>query len=151
MKVILLTDVARIGRRYEIKEVADGYGRTVLIGRGRALLATPENLRKVEAERRVATSGVTRDQKDFGAIVAYAAKHPLVMVAPASTEGHLFAGLHARDLAAALKAASHLPVASEWFVLPSPLKSIGTSVIKLKTAGETGSLVVDVRRAATSR
>ena len=44
MKVILLQDVKKVGKKGEIIEVADGYGRNYLMRRGLALEGTPENL-----------------------------------------------------------------------------------------------------------
>ena len=46
MKVILLRDIARLGQRGEIKEVAEGYAINVLIKKGDALMATPAELAK---------------------------------------------------------------------------------------------------------
>lgn len=48
MKVILKRDVAKVGRKNEIKNVADGYARNSLIPQGLAVPATAENLAKIE-------------------------------------------------------------------------------------------------------
>lgn len=49
MKVILLKDVRAVGRRGEVKDVADGYGRNFLIATKSAMLASPENLARQKA------------------------------------------------------------------------------------------------------
>ena len=59
MKVIFLKDVKGQGKKGEIKEVTDGYGKNFLIKNGYAVLATPtgldrlnkENKEKAEAEK----------------------------------------------------------------------------------------------------
>nr|WP_235599654.1 50S ribosomal protein L9 [Kosmotoga sp. DU53] len=48
MKVILLKDVAKLGKKGEIKEVSDGYGRNYLIPRGLAVEATKSELSKLK-------------------------------------------------------------------------------------------------------
>lgn len=45
MKVLLTKDVKGVGKAGEIKEVADGYGKNFLVGKGLALAATHEVLR----------------------------------------------------------------------------------------------------------
>ena len=47
MKVILLKDVAKIGRRHEVAEVPDGYALNMLIPKGLAKAGTPENIKKL--------------------------------------------------------------------------------------------------------
>ncbi|MBI5220365.1 MAG: 50S ribosomal protein L9 [Candidatus Liptonbacteria bacterium] len=44
MKVILLKDIRGVGRRYEIKEVSDGYARNFLVAQNLARAATPTAL-----------------------------------------------------------------------------------------------------------
>ena len=56
MKVILLADVAKLGKKGEVKNVADGYGRNFLIARGLAVPATEkanEVLKKQNEERAI--------------------------------------------------------------------------------------------------
>jgi len=52
MKVLLIKDVKGIGKAGELKEVKDGYGRNFLIGKGFALKATNEVMKKFESSQR---------------------------------------------------------------------------------------------------
>lgn len=50
MRVILLTDVAKLGKKGDIKEVADGYGRNFLIARGLAVLESEGSKKVLEKQ-----------------------------------------------------------------------------------------------------
>jgi large subunit ribosomal protein L9 len=50
MKVILIKDVKNFGKKHDIKEVSDGYGRNLLIKKGLAKIATPKDILLVEKE-----------------------------------------------------------------------------------------------------
>ena len=49
MKVVLLENIKKLGKKDEIVEVSDGYARNVLIAKNQALPATAENLQSQEA------------------------------------------------------------------------------------------------------
>lgn len=51
MKVLLIKDVAALGKSGEIKEVKDGYGQNFLVGKGLAKLATPDVVENWKAEQ----------------------------------------------------------------------------------------------------
>ncbi|RXJ97377.1 50S ribosomal protein L9 [Malaciobacter molluscorum] len=52
MKVLLIKDVKSLGKAGEVKEVKDGYGKNFLIGKGLALHATNDVLKKYEAQKK---------------------------------------------------------------------------------------------------
>lgn len=49
MKIIILEDIKKLGKRFEVKEVSDGYARNFLFPNKLAELATPAALAKIEA------------------------------------------------------------------------------------------------------
>ena len=61
MKVLLIKDVKSLGKAGEIKEVADGYGKNFLIGKGLALQAKNEVLAKHNAEQKRAKAKEEED------------------------------------------------------------------------------------------
>ena len=52
MKVILLQDVRKLGAKYDVKNVADGYARNFLIPKGLVKIATQAVLYELEAEKK---------------------------------------------------------------------------------------------------
>jgi len=66
MKVLLLKDVKGLGRRMDVKEVADGYGRNFLIARGLAAIADTSHLKEktqYETEKKVHVEKLTHEQE----------------------------------------------------------------------------------------
>lgn len=51
MKVIFLQDVKRSGKKGEIKNVADGYARNFLIGKGLAVEANAKNMNVLNGQK----------------------------------------------------------------------------------------------------
>lgn len=52
MKVIFIQDVARVGRRGETKDLADGYVMNVLLPKKQVIIATPQAIKKIEDENK---------------------------------------------------------------------------------------------------
>lgn len=132
MKVILLQNVAKVGQRYDLKSVADGYGRNYLIARKLAVVADKNNLAKLEQWKTSQDAEAGVQQELLTKELTRLAETEIVIKAKASPEGHLFAGLHQVDIAKALEAENfHLP--AKFIELEQPIKSTGEHLIKVKT------------------
>ena len=137
MKVILLKDVPKVGRRYETKEISDGYAANMLIPRGLAIAATSSAVKSLELERAKAEGEQKINEelllKNLGEIEG----KTILMKAKGNEKGNLFAGVHKAELIAEIEKQTRLKLNSEHIALEKPLKEAGDHPIEVKGAGKT--------------
>lgn len=140
MKVILLKDVAKIGRKYDVKDVASGFGLNFLIPQGSAKLATPEALKKIEvlkaevdAERKIHEDLLAKNLHEVD-------EKQVVLKAKINDKGHLFAALHATDISAAIKESIGADISPEFIVLEHPIKEAGEHNIEVRASGKKATI-----------
>lgn len=129
MKVILRSDVANVGKKGDIVEVADGFGRNYLVPKGLALKATNGSLEQAASMRRARD---TRDAKDRGAAEEVAQKLvPTVITveAKAGAEGRLFGSVTSADVATAVQEQTGIELDRRKLHLDEPIKSLGTHLV----------------------
>ncbi len=143
MKVILIKDVARIGRRGEIKEVPSGHALNFLIPRKLAEPATPFNLKKLTEWKSKHAEHVVATEESFDEALATLSTTQVELSAPANEQGHLFSGVKAEDVSSRLaELGIHIPVAC--IELPHPLKALGTHEIPLLSGKKKGVLTLTI-------
>ena len=71
MKVIFTQDVKGSGKKGELKEVSDGYARNMLIKKGLAVEATPENLNHLKGQQASAQHKIDVDKANAEEIKAF--------------------------------------------------------------------------------
>lgn len=144
MKVILLKDVPKIGRKHEIRNVADGYAVNFLIPQKWAESATPARTADIEKmkARRSAEEAMQGDllEKNFETL----ADVRIVLEMPANEQGYLFKGLHADDIIAAVQKEKNILLDSSHIVLPEPIKQTGEHTISLESGKHKTSFVLEV-------
>jgi large subunit ribosomal protein L9 len=145
MKVIFLHDVPRVGKKYETKEISDGYATNFLLPRKLAALATPKALaelemhkKKIVLEREVQESLL---MKNLEAIKGKA----ITIKGKANEQGHLFSAIHKKEIIEAMKEQNHADIGEEFIVLEKPIKEIGEHEIQILIKGKKSSfkLVID--------
>jgi large subunit ribosomal protein L9 len=145
MKVILLRDVARLGKRYTVLEVPDGFALNKLIPQKMAEPATPENLKRVAAHAKEVSAHVERDIAAVKEIAASLATTPLVITAEANAQDHLFKSIRPHDVHLAL-AARGLTLLESQIVVETPIKSLGTHPVVLTSGKHRETVTVTINR-----
>ena len=145
MKIILLKDTAKLGKRGEVKEVADGYAINVLIKKGDALQATPSELSKWKAKEEskkhkqelVSNLFVKLTDTLHSTLITITGKKH-------DTKGQLFAQIKEGDIADAIFGVTKLSVDPKQISIATPIKSLGEHTFTLKQGDkkETLKLVV---------
>ena len=131
MDVILLQKVANLGNIGDRVKVKSGYGRNFLLPKGKATLATPDNVKKFEA-RRAELEKVAREQLADAEKRAAAFKdYKLEISAKAGTEGKLFGSIGTSDIAEAATRAGHKLARAEVRLPTGPLRTIGEHTVAL--------------------
>lgn len=139
MKVILLRDVAKLGKRHTVATVPDGYAQNKLIPSGLALPATPLNLKRLQRTQAETASQVTQDNEAFTLALQTLKTTPIPLVTEANAQGGLFQAVKTSDIASALVRAGVHGVPVEAIQLPAPVKTTGEHTISLSFAGSSGT------------
>lgn len=144
MKVIFLKDVPRVGKAHEVKEVADGYARNFLFTKKLAEPATPEKLQALktraaehEAHRKVQESLLLKNLEALRGVT-------LEVKAKANELGHLFKGIHAKEIVKILHEQGHVEFGEEHIMLEHPVKEVGETTIQVEVAGKQGEFTLSV-------
>ena len=136
MKIILLKDISKVGKRYDVKDVASGYALNLLIPRGDAVAATPEALKRVERLKAAAEGERKLHQELLFKNLAGLDGATLTVSGKANERGHLFAGLHREGLAAELLKQTGLQIDPAMIELEHPIKALGEHPIRVNAEGK---------------
>lgn len=124
MKVILLKDTEKLGKKGEIKNVADGYARNFLIPNKLAALATKSELAKLEEQKKIETEKAEEELKFYQEIANQIDGLEMEIPVKVSEEGKLFGAITASQIAEKLKE-KNFEIKKEQIKLESPIKEIG--------------------------
>ena len=144
MKVILLRDVAKIGRKGQVVELPDGYAQNQLIPKRWAQPASAVNLKKVANLDATAKAHTDAEQAQFDAAVAVFHNSPVqVGGGEANAQGHLFKAVHEEDIvAAAIRAGAKIE--KRWVCIETPIKALGEHTIVLKRGTQKVPCLIEV-------
>jgi large subunit ribosomal protein L9 len=142
MKVILLQDIAKIGRKFEIKEVANGFAMNFLIPHGKAQFADNVTVQRIESQRKRELE--KKKGKDEELSTALKEQKELVIKAKANEEGHLFAKIDGGKVADFLTSSVGYKVEDTQINLETPIKEAGEHTIGVLVGEKTVDVTIKV-------
>ena len=146
MKVLLIKDVKSLGKKGEVKEVKDGYGKNFLIGKGFARHATPEILEQHAQEELIVAENLEKEVNALKEIAKKLDKAEIVITKKLGQNGHLFGSVTKEEIAEALKAQHGIEIDKKHINEKSAIKTIGEHDLDFKLGhGLHATLHVDVQ------
>jgi len=136
MKVIFVKDFEGKGTRGEIKNVKDGYARNYLIPSGYALPATKENIKTIEARKKIEEN--KKEKRKRMAIETKKAlnKVSITIRTKAGQDDKLFGAITSEIIAEELKNQAKIEIDRHQIILDEPIKKLGRYKIPVKLGEE---------------
>ena len=146
MKVILLDDVAKLGRRGEVRDVSDGYARNFLIPKKLALSASAGNLKNLDHIKKQQESKAERIKDDAHGLQQRIEALTYEERRQASEEGKLFGSVTSQHIADFLDRHG-VKLERRRIQLDEPIKTLGETMVPVRLhADVTAQLKVSVTR-----
>lgn len=139
MKIILLKDLHRVGRKYEVVTVADGYAMNNLIPNKVAERATDVVVARYAKMKDLEESGRSAREESLVSELGTLAEKTFELTAKANEQGHLFAAIHKDEVAAALG------MNAEYVHLPQAIKEVGDHEVELKVKDAVQKVTLTVK------
>jgi len=132
VKVVLLEDVPKLGKRGDVVNVADGYARNFLIPKRLAVMATEGEISRLKSEVLKKKEKEERRRKVLLEIKENLEGKEVILKAKAGNKGKLFGSITASEIAEAIKKTMGIDIDKKVVELASPIKEVGEHVVKLK-------------------
>ncbi len=131
MKVILRTDVEKLGKLGDLVTVRAGYGRNYLLPQGFAMLASPSNLKVFELERRKLEEK-TNALRSAASDMASKISNAKVSIAMRVGDNEKLYGSVTTAMIAEAMAANGLDIDRRRILLDSPLRMLGSHPVRIR-------------------
>jgi large subunit ribosomal protein L9 len=126
MKILLLDNVRKVGQKGDVVEVSDGYARNFLMKNGLGKPAIGANLKVIENLQKKKEEKKEAEKKALEDLYKKINKETFVLKQKASEKGHLFGGVHKKDIADLFGGNQNM------VLLEKDIKEVGEFDLKIK-------------------
>jgi large subunit ribosomal protein L9 len=133
MRVILLQDVDKIGKKYEVKNVSDGHARNFLIPKGLVKPATRESLKWLEMQKEILRKKAEEDLEKVEGQASSIDGMEVIIPVKVGDEGQMFESINVQKISEKLKELG-FDIKKPQIILPDPIKEMGEFPVKIHFA-----------------
>ena len=131
MKLLLKEDVTGLGFCGDEVEVKDGYGRNFLIPNGKALLATPKNLKQFKHQKSIVSGRLKKVKSAADALAQEIGEVTCTLKKKVGDQGKLFGSVTTQEISESLRAQG-VELDRRKIQLGEPIKSLGDFEVSVK-------------------
>ena len=132
MKLILNSDVTKLGRKGDIVDVAKGYARNYLLPKNLAIVATDSNISIAEKIQEQRIAEITESEELAESIKVALADAHLVIPQKSTDEGTLYAAVANNEIVEVIEKFSGFKIEESQIELNDQVKEIGLHNIKIR-------------------
>jgi len=132
MEVILMQDMKKIGKMGSVVKVKDGFARNFLLPQSLAVLATPDNLKRIEEKRKKQENQIERQKEQAMKLGARLNELSLTIPVQTHDEDKLYGSITAVEIINALSEEGFSELLPEAVILNEPIKSTGVYEIAIR-------------------
>jgi len=146
MQILLLENIAKIGRKGEIVSVAEGYGRNFILKKKLGIIPTAQDIAKYKSNQIKKETTAQEKLSNLQNLQAKLENYELVLQVKANAEGHLFGAIKEADILEPLNREFAQLLDKSMIKIPSPIKELGQYTISIQlTSNITTKIILYVK------
>lgn len=151
MEILLLSDIAGIGKKNDLLVVGNGYALNHLLPNRKAIVVTPSvRKRYADAIKKRALERETEKSAQQSSLQTLAGKH-LTFITKATPTGKLYAAITHAMIIDQLKNQFGIGLSEDQVNIKDPIKSLGTHTVGLQIGDQVTPLQVEVKASKASK
>lgn len=131
MKVILIDDVKKLGKKGDIVEVAAGYGRNYLVAKGLAVVESKKSMEILDAQNEQAAEDAAKAKAEAEELKKKLEKMTLEFRVNAGEGGRVFGSVSSKQIVAELRKRYDVTLDKRKILDNHTINTLGTTIIKV--------------------
>ena len=132
MKVILRQDMQKLGHAGDVVNAKDGHARNYLIPQGLAWEATPQNISRIELEKKKRLTIQEKEKEKMRKLAEELSGVSCTVTAEATEDEQLYGSVGAADIARSLETEKNVVIEKQCIMLEQPIKALGIYDVDIK-------------------